>query len=96
MMRYSIVDEAVSLVSNILEANRAVCDNDSIFNKVYDWYSHSDVADPEILAACVLTGKNWSPRTTYQDMLDAKNYWFPYNPYDEVSIVEIQMVRFDM
>ena len=48
-----------------------------------------------MLAACALMGKDWYPGATYQDMLDAKEQWFPQNPYDEISIWEIEAAQHD-
>ena len=77
MKEYTTVEAAVTLAVKNLEANHAVCDTKSIRNKIYNWYIHSDVTDPEVLAACVLAGRDWSPAATYQEMLDAKEQYFP-------------------
>ena len=95
MQRYSTVDMAVTMVFENFEANHITYDEKSVINRVYSWYSHSDVTDPEILAACALMGKDWFPGATYQDMLDAKEWWFPKNPYDEISIWEIEAAQHD-
>lgn len=95
MKRYEAVEAAVALVIENLEANHITCNTESIRNRVYNWYSHSDVTDPEMLAACALMGKDWYPGATYQYMLDAKEWWFPQNPYDEISIWEIEAAQYD-
>lgn len=95
MQRYSTVDMTVTMVFENFEANHITYDEKSVVNRVYSWYSHSDVTDPEILAACALMGKDWFPGATYQDMLDAKEWWFPKNPYDEISIWEIEAAQHD-
>ena len=95
MQRYSTVDMAVTMVFENFEANHITYDEKSVVNRVYSWYSHSDVTDPEILAACALMGKDWFPGATYQDMLDAKEWWFPKNPYNEISIWEIEAAQHD-
>lgn len=95
MERYTTVENAVTLVIEILETNHIASNTDAIRNKVYSWYTHSDVTDSEILAACALEGKDWYPGATYQDMLNAKNWWFPQNPYDEISIWEIEAAQHD-
>ena len=95
MKRYATVEAAVVLVVENLEANHIACNTECIRNRVYNWYSHSDVTDPEVLAACALMGKDWYPGVTYQDMLDAREWWFPQNPYDEISIWEIKAAQRD-
>lgn len=95
MMTYTTVEDAVKLVVDILEANMITEQNDFIRARVYSWYNHSDVTDPEILAACALEGKDWFPGATYQYMLNAKNFWFPVSPFDEISIWEIEDAEHD-
>ena len=98
MKRYATVEAAVVLVVKNLEANHIACNTENtecIRNRVYSWYSHSDVTDPEMLAACALLGTDWFPEATYKMMVDAKNYWFPKNPYDEISIWEIEAAQHD-
>jgi hypothetical protein len=92
MTKYTAAETAISLVIENMEINHIACNTESIRARVYGWYNNSDVTDPEILAACALEGKDWYPGATYQDMLDAKNYWFPKNLYDEVPIWEIEAI----
>lgn len=94
MKRYATVEAAVVLVVENLEANH-ITNTECIRNRVYSWYSHSDVTDPEVLAACTLMGKDWYPEATYQDMLDAKEWWVPQNPYDEIPVWEIEAAQHD-
>ena len=93
---YSTVEAAVNLVINILEANHISSNTECIRRRVLTWYENSDVTDPEILAGCTLEGKDWFAGATYQFMLDAKEEWFPHNPYDEISIWEIEAAQYDM
>lgn len=95
MKRYSTVDAAANLAIEILEANHVSCDSDSIYRRVFSWYVHSDVTDPEILAACALTEKDWYPEATYEDMIAAKEYWFPQNPYENIFVGENESVQND-
>ena len=95
MKKYTTVEAAVNLVIQNLEANHIASDSESIRNRVYSWYSHSDVTDPEMLAACALEGKNWFPGATYQYMVEAKQQWFPENLYDNFSIWEIEASQHD-
>lgn len=96
MMVFSTVEAAVDIVVENFEINRISVNTDAIRNSVYSWYVHSDVADPEILAACVLMGMDWAPDVTYKDMLDAKEQMFPQNPFDEFGIWEIEAAQKDM
>ena len=96
MQIYSTVEKAVQLVIDNLEANHMVSDSNSIRQRVYSWYNHSDVTDPQILAACALEGKDWFPGATYKDMLIAKEMWFPQDTYNNISIWEIEAAQYDM
>lgn len=94
MKMFSTVAAAIDLAINHLEANKIACDTESIANIIYDWYSHSDVTDPEILAACALEGIKWRPGATYQEMLEIKDFWFPAVSTD-ISIWEIEQAQHD-
>jgi hypothetical protein len=94
MKKYSTVDAAVNLVIENFEANHIVCDETSIYKRVYSWYCHSDVTDPEMLAACALMGTDWFPGANYDYMLAAKNYWFPQDIYN-IAIWEVEEAQHD-
>lgn len=95
MKRYTTVENAVTLAIKTFEANHIVSDTESIRNRIYSWYSHSDVTDPEVLAACGMEGW-WYPAVTYDDMLRMKENWFPENPYEEVYSWGFKTVPHDM
>lgn len=95
MRTYTAVENAVALVVANLEANHITETTDTIRARVYSWYKHSDVVDPEVLAACALEGKSWFPGATYNWMLETKEYWFPMNIYDETPIWEIEAAMHD-
>ena len=92
---YETVEEALVLAIELLDANYMSYDIKQVRNRIYSWYSHSDVTDPEMLAACALNGEDWFLGATYEDMLDAKNYWFPADPKNEISIWEIESAQRD-
>lgn len=96
MKRYTTVEAAVQLVIENLEANHIISNTESIRNRVYSWYTHSDVTDPEVLAACALEGKDWYPGARYEDMLAAKDLWFPVDYGMEISIWEIEAAQRDI
>ena len=95
MKRYATVEAAVVLVVENLEANHITCDTESIRNRIYSWYSHSDVTDPEMLAACALQWGDWVSGISYDFMLATKEYWFPHNIEDNFSIGEIEDAQRD-
>ena len=95
MKTYSTVEAAVQLVIDTLEANYISSNTECIRNRVYSWYNHSDVTDPEILAACALEGKDWYPGATYQDMLAARDLWFPQDHNPEFAIWEFEASEHD-
>lgn len=95
MKFYSAVENAVKLVSDILEANHITETTDSIRSKVYSWYNNSDICDPETLAGCALNGYYY-PEATYKDMLAAKDYWFPQDPHECASVWDIELSMRDI
>ena len=57
MKRYTTVEAAVVLVVENLEANHIACNTECIRNRVYSWYSHSDVTDPRSACGVCSYGK---------------------------------------
>lgn len=96
MRTFAAVEQATNLAMQLFEANYITVNYNSIKDCVFSWYNNTDIVDPEILAACALEGKNWFPGATYQQMLNAKEQWFPQNPYEEFSIWEIEAAQYDM
>lgn len=92
------VNEAVKLVSDLLEANHISCTTSTIEDEVQSWYDHSDVADPEMLAGAVLEWGYWR-MVSYSDWCDAKAKWFCGIPVEYAgypSINEIEMAQHDI
>ena len=96
MRIYSTVENAVKIAIDIFEAEHILVTTDSIRNTIYDWYEHTDVTDPEVLAACAIEGFRWYPGATYQEMLEIRDHWFPQDPYNEISIWDIEAAQYDM
>jgi len=76
--------EAIEIVSMIHEANNEAVDNNSITRAVEDWYTHSDIVDPEMLAAAVLEYGMWR-LISFLDWECAYNKWFPQ--YDDTYAI---------
>lgn len=93
MTKYTAAETAISLVIENMEINHIACNTESVRTRVYNWYNNSDVTDPEVLAACVLEGMDWFPGVSYKTMLEAKERWFPKNPYDEIFIEDIEIAQ---
>ena len=92
------VRDAVDLVVDWLELNYSPCDTDTIAAEVQSWYDHSDIVEPEMLAAAVLEW-GWWRMVAYQDWIDAKNKWFEEPPIQysgTPSICEIEAAQHDM
>lgn len=83
MKYYTTAEKAVTLAIEKLENNNIVCDTKSIRNKIYSWYNHSDITDPQVLAGCALEGRDWYFGATYEYMMEAKEKWFSENFDDE-------------
>lgn len=72
---------AIELTTMIHEANGQIVDNNSITKAVYDWYTHSDIVDPEMLAAAVLEYGRWR-QIDLSDWEHIHDKWFPQ--YDDM------------
>ena len=94
MRLYETAEKAVDLVISNYENNSIVYDVDTIRGYVYSWYLNTDVTDPEVLAACALEEENWFSGASYKYMLEAKDKWFPTDPYAGAPIWEIEAAQF--
>ena len=96
MTNWILIKEAVELVSNLLAAEGAYELPQSIEKRCLDWYNHSEITDPEMLAAAALNGP-YNPEFTWDDLLALRNFFFPPMPLDltEISVQEIKEALFD-
>ena len=76
MKIYSTVEKAVNIAVEVLELHNATFNESTIRHTVMTWYNNSDVADPEILAACALMGVEWYHGATYTFMCEAREICF--------------------
>ena len=82
-MTNTTIRNATNLTNFLQKANGIYESIHSIETRVTGWYNHTDVTDIEVLAAAALIG-NYNKKFTYDDMLDAHQWWFPHNPYEEI------------
>ena len=71
--------EATLTLVKFYEANNIAIRTKTIENQVMDWYTHSDVVDPAMLAAAVLNWGSWR-YVDYSDWIEAADRWFPQPP----------------
>ena len=76
MVIYSTVERAVNIAVGVLESHHTTFSESCIRHSIMTWYDNSDVADPEILAACALMGVDWYPGVTYAFMCYAREICF--------------------
>ena len=96
MKTFTTVENSVHLAVGVLVEKRIPFSVKRIRDCVYSWYSHTDVTDIEVLAACALEGKDWSPSATYDNMLAARDKWFPLvSDANLIPIWEIEAAQHD-
>lgn len=88
-MTFVTAEKAVDLAIKVLENNGIVCNTHVIRERVYSWYNNTDVTDPEMLAACALSGVAWNSGATYFDMVRMKNDWFSQSYEEDIAAWEI-------
>lgn len=84
MRRYPIVEKAATLALKLAKANGMNETFDTLLIRIYSWYENTDITDEEILAACGLMGRPYFTKATYEDMIDARKWWFPHDPYENI------------
>lgn len=78
MTTYVTAERAVDLAVKVAENHHMMCDTNSLRKRVYSWYNNTDVTNPEVLAACALTGVSYYRGATHMDMINMRNNWFLY------------------
>ena len=79
----TVVEEATAIILDLNFANGILEPINTVRTRVFSWYNNTDVTDVEMIAASALMG-SYRRDMTYEDMVDAKNWWFPCNPYEEI------------
>lgn len=70
------IECATNLVAETLESMGKTCTNDSIRRDVTSWYEHSDIVNPDMLAAGVLEYGSWK-LISFDKWEEITEKWFP-------------------
>ena len=84
----NLLVEATELVNEFLEAENIHMTNDSIMERAREWYDHTEITDPETLAAVVLYG-DFDPSIRIDAIEELTQFYFPTEPF-ELHIGEIE------
>ena len=72
----NIINLAVALARDVLEARWDVYDDRSLYENAKSWYENADFAmTPHVLAAATLTGP-YNPLYSIYDIKEEMSYWF--------------------
>lgn len=93
MTNMNLLLEATELASEFLEAENIHVANAQLMERAREWYDHTEITDPETLAAVVLYG-DFEPGIRIDEIERLKEFYFPSEPF-EVHIGEIEMALHD-
>ena len=95
MLNMKLIEEAVKLVVDYYETERAVADTRGIRDSAIEWYSNTEIVDAEMLAAAVMTSPcrpHILAEITWDTLREWKEFFYPSIPfeYTEIHVHEIQ------
>lgn len=67
MDNWDMIKEAIRIVINYFEACNIFVSTECITNSAIDWYRHSEISDPYMLATMVIQGDK---RMTWDEMVE--------------------------
>ena len=87
-MSINLILKAVELANEFLEAENIHVANAQLMKRAVKWYDHTEITDPETLAAVVLYG-DFDPSIRIDDIEELTQFYFPTEPF-ELYIGEIE------
>ena len=81
MVNMNLINEAVKLAAQLFEQENIAIHNDTIKNRIIDWYNHTDITDVEELAVAAWLG-DYNGSITYDSILEVKDLMFPTQPLE--------------
>ena len=87
-MSINLILKAVELANEFLEAENIHVANAQLMKRAVKWYDHTEITDPETLAAVVLYG-DFEPSIRIDAIEELTQFYFPTEPF-ELHIGEIE------
>lgn len=84
MINIRLIDETVKLVNSYFEAENIMVSNQTIEAQTKDWYNHSEIVEAEMLAAAVMNYGNYRPNTTWNELEQLREFYFPSTSVKEM------------
>lgn len=96
MMNERLIAEAVKMVIEYFEYEGIYEETKSIEARARDWYSHTEIVEPQMLAAVVMSGA-FVPGIMWNEIKEIEEFFFPSEPieYGNFHIGEIEEAQFD-
>ena len=91
MLNEKLVQAAIEIVISYLEAENIYEETKTIRKRAIDWYNHTEIVDPQMLAAVVISGEYKS--ISWDEVIEIENFYFPLIlplEFTELSIGEIE------
>lgn len=85
MMNMKLINETIKLVNAYFEAENIMVSNQIIEAQAIDWYNHSEIVEPEMLAAAVMNYGNYKFGTTWNELEQLCEFYFPTISVEEMS-----------
>ncbi|MCC8068774.1 MAG: hypothetical protein LIO71_03290 [Ruminococcus sp.] len=76
MLNTRLIEEAVKIVIEYWEAEGISEETKTIRDRVTDWYNHTEITTPQMLAAAAISG-DYEFGVTWDELLDRERFFFP-------------------
>lgn len=81
MTNMNLIERATGMVVEFFELEGTAVDTESIRKRVTEWYNHTDITEPEMLASAAWIGE-YNPKIKYQSIEEAKTVLYPEEPLE--------------
>lgn len=94
MLNEKLINDTIKIVTDFFEAEGIYERTPSIRARAIEWYTHSEIVTPQMLAAVVISG-DYRP-ITWDEVLEIEEFYFPTIPVElGFSIGEFEASMFD-
>lgn len=81
MMNERLIADAVKMVIDYFESEGIYEETKTLDTRARDWYSHTEIVEPQMLAAVVMSG-DFVPGITWDEIKQIEDFFFPSEPIE--------------
>lgn len=82
MLNMKLIEGTVSLINTFFESEGIYVTSDLVRKQAISWYSNSEIVEKEMLAAAVMNYGSYRPGTTWNELEQLREFYFPSEPIE--------------